>query len=83
MSLPVSHAVVEAVEGATGERAVKVPSLGGSVPMYVFENLKLPVIGVPMANYDDNQHAPDENLRIGNFWRGAEVYGALLADLRW
>jgi len=42
-----------------------------------------PVIGVPIVNYDNNQHAANENLRIGNLWRGIEVYGAIMAILRW
>jgi acetylornithine deacetylase/succinyl-diaminopimelate desuccinylase-like protein len=83
MDLPVSRAVVDTVEAATGGDVVLMPSLGGSVPMYIFENLRLPVIGVPIVNYDNNQHAANENLRIGNLWRGMEIFAALLADLRW
>lgn len=83
MDLPVSRALIEVVDAAANEPAVKLPPLGGSLPMYIFENLKLPVIGVPMANFDDNQHAPNENLRIGNLWRGMEIYGAIVSTLRW
>ena len=83
MNLPVSRALIQIVDDASGEPAVKLPPLGGSVPAYIFENLHLPVIGVPMVNYDDNQHAPNENLRVGNLWRGIEIYGAILAGLRW
>ncbi len=83
MNLPVSRALVQVVDAAAGEPAVKVPPMGGSVPMYIFEELGLPVIGVPIVNYDDNQHGPNENLRLGHFWRGMEIYGAILADLRW
>ena len=83
MDLPVSRAVVRVVEEAMGAPVVKMPTLGGSAPMYLFENRKLPVIGVPIVNHDNNQHSENENLRIGNFWRGMEIFGALLADLRW
>jgi acetylornithine deacetylase/succinyl-diaminopimelate desuccinylase-like protein len=83
MNLPVSRALIQIVDDAAGEPAVKLPPLGGSVPAYIFENLHLPVIGVPMVNYDDNQHAPNENLRVGNLWRGIEIYGAILAGLHW
>jgi acetylornithine deacetylase/succinyl-diaminopimelate desuccinylase-like protein len=62
---------------------ITMPLVGGSSPMYIFENLGLPVINVPIVNYDDNQHSPNENLRIGYFWRGIEIYGAILADLKW
>jgi acetylornithine deacetylase/succinyl-diaminopimelate desuccinylase-like protein len=83
MDLPISKALADVVDAASGGSLLKLPILGGSVPMYIFENLKLPVIGVPIVNYDDNQHSPNENLRIGHFWRGIEVYAAILADLKW
>jgi len=51
--------------------------------MYIFEELGLPVIGVPIVNADNHQHSSDENLRLGHFWRGIEIYGAILADLNW
>jgi acetylornithine deacetylase/succinyl-diaminopimelate desuccinylase-like protein len=82
MDLPVSKKVVEIVEGAAGP-AVKMPTLGGTAPMYIFEELGLPVIGVPIVNADNHQHSSDENLRLGHFWRGMEIYGAILADLTW
>jgi acetylornithine deacetylase/succinyl-diaminopimelate desuccinylase-like protein len=82
MDLPVSQALLRVVDAA-GEPAVRLPILGGSAPMYIFENLGMPVIGVPIVNYDDNQHSPDENLRLGHFWRGMEIYAALIASLRW
>ena len=83
MDLPVSKAMVQVVDAAAGGGLVNMPILGGSSPMYIVENLGLPVIGVPIVNYDDNQHSPNENLRIGYFWRGMEIYGAILADLKW
>jgi len=82
MDLAVSKKVVEVVEGAAGS-AVKMPTLGGTAPMYIFEDLGLPVIGVPIVNADNHQHTSDENLRLGNLWRGMEIYGAILADLIW
>jgi acetylornithine deacetylase/succinyl-diaminopimelate desuccinylase-like protein len=82
MDLPVSKKVVEVVEGAAGP-AVKMPTLGGTAPMYIFEELGMPVIGVPIVNADNHQHSSDENLRLGHFWRGMEIYGAILAALTW
>ena len=83
MDLPVAQKLVRIVAEATGEAVVQMPTSGGSSPMYIFENLGLPVIGLPIANYDNNQHSQNENIRLGNFWRGMEIFGALLADLRW
>ncbi len=83
MELPVSQALTDVVQQATNGEAVIAPTLGGSVPMYIFEDLQIPWIGVPIVNYDNHQHSSDENLRLGNLWRGMEVYGAILADLNW
>jgi len=83
MNLAASEALVKVVQEATGGTAVIAPTLGGSVPMYIFEDLGLPYVGVPIVNYDNHQHSSDENLRLGHFWRGMEIYGAILADLNW
>lgn len=40
-----------------------------------------PVIGLPIANHDDNQHAAGENLRLQNFWDGIEVFACLFSHL--
>jgi acetylornithine deacetylase/succinyl-diaminopimelate desuccinylase-like protein len=83
MELPVSQVLIKVVQDATGGQSVIAPLLGGSVPMYIFENLKIPWIGVPIVNYDNHQHSSDENLRLGHLWRGMEIYAAILADLNW
>jgi len=43
--------------------------------------LKLPVavLTVPIANHDDHQHAPDENLRLANLGYGIDLFATLLA----
>jgi acetylornithine deacetylase/succinyl-diaminopimelate desuccinylase-like protein len=83
MDLPVSKSMIGLVQSATDGRAVIAPGLGGSVPMYIFEDIGLPWIGVPIVNYDNHQHSSDENLRLGHFWNGVEMYGAVLAGLNW
>jgi acetylornithine deacetylase/succinyl-diaminopimelate desuccinylase-like protein len=83
MELPASKELIEVVQQATAGKSVIAPTLGGSVPMYIFEKLNTPWAGVPIVNYDNHQHSSDENLRLGHFWRGIEIYGAILADLNW
>ncbi len=78
MDLPISQAVIAAVESAHG-RVIKMPTLGGSVPLYIFtDNLKTPCIGIPIANHDNNQHSANENMRLQNLWDGIETMAALL-----
>ncbi len=83
MDLPASKVLAKVVQDATGNDTVIAPTLGGSVPMYIFEDLGLPWIGVPIVNYDNHQHSSDENLRLGHLWRGMEIYAVILADLNW
>ena len=55
------------------------PGMGGTLPLRHFtEVAQKPVIIVPVANHDNNQHAPDENLRIANLWYAIDLYAALL-----
>ena len=62
---------------------IEIPTLGGSLPLYMFEaRSDAPIVIMPIANYDNNQHAPDENIRIGNLWYGVDVYAAMLAMAR-
>jgi acetylornithine deacetylase/succinyl-diaminopimelate desuccinylase-like protein len=82
MDLPIAREVRRIVDEAVGGSLVVLPTLGGSVPMYLFPKvLRTTVIGLPIANHDNNQHAADENLRLRNLWEGIEVYAALLARL--
>ena len=58
---------------------ILMPTLGGSLPLYLFtEGLGAPIVVVPIANHDNNQHAPNENLRLANLWYGIDLMGALL-----
>jgi acetylornithine deacetylase/succinyl-diaminopimelate desuccinylase-like protein len=82
MDLPFSRAVIAAAERAAGAEVVKMPTLGGSIPMYLFQSGGMtPVVGVPIANHDNNQHAANENIRLKNLWDGIELYAALFAEL--
>ena len=78
MDLEICRKVIAAVEKARGP-VIKLPTLGGSLPLYVFEEiLGTPAIVVPIANYDDNQHTHNENLRLQNLWDGMETMAALM-----
>jgi acetylornithine deacetylase/succinyl-diaminopimelate desuccinylase-like protein len=79
MDLPVSRAVVEAVRSSSADAVVLMPTLGGSLPLSLIrETLGAPTITVPAANYDNNQHAENENIRLQNLWDGIETYAALM-----
>ncbi|MGQ0715505.1 MAG: M20/M25/M40 family metallo-hydrolase [Gemmatimonadaceae bacterium] len=82
MEAPFSRAVMRVASAATNDRVIAIPILGGSLPMYLFaEVLGAPLVIVPMVNHDNNQHASNENLRIGNLREGIELYAQLFARL--
>ncbi|NJC09995.1 M20/M25/M40 family metallo-hydrolase [Polymorphobacter fuscus] len=84
LDTPAAVAVAGSIGRTTGEDVIKLPIMGGSSAFAeIVDQLKVPMVGVSIANYDDNQHARNENLRIGNLWDGIEVYAGLLADLTW
>ncbi len=77
MDLPLAKRVVAALEAAHGP-IIQLPSLGGSLPLAAFDDvLGVPLLIVPIANHDDNQHTHDENLRLQNLWDGIETFAAL------
>jgi acetylornithine deacetylase/succinyl-diaminopimelate desuccinylase-like protein len=79
MDLPISVAVIEAVQSTTPDKIVLLPTSGGSLPLSIItENLRTVTISVPIANYDNNQHAENENIRIQNLWDGIETFAALM-----
>lgn len=62
------------------EDVVKIRTMGGTVPIAPFINeLKIPAFIVPLVNPDNNQHSPNENLRIGQIEYGIKVFYKLLS----
>jgi acetylornithine deacetylase/succinyl-diaminopimelate desuccinylase-like protein len=79
MDTPIAKAIIKAVSDAAGGKIVRLPTIGGSAPFYLFSDvLKVPTIGLSIVNFDNNQHGPNENLRIQNLWDGIESMAAIL-----
>lgn len=79
MDLPISVAVIAAVQSTSKDPIVKLPTSGGSLPLSIItERLKTVTITVPIVNYDNNQHAENENLRLQNLWDGIETLAAVM-----
>jgi len=78
MDDPRAKAVVAALT-LRGVPPVQLPTLGGSMPFGTFsDEYAMPTVGVSIVNYDNNQHGPDENLRLRNLWEGIEMLAALM-----
>ena len=68
------------MESKFGEKPVQIRIMGGTVPISPFINeLKIPAFIVPMVNPDNNQHSPNENLKIGQIAYGIKLFYALLS----
>jgi acetylornithine deacetylase/succinyl-diaminopimelate desuccinylase-like protein len=79
MSLPIAKGIAAAVTAAAGEDVLLVPTMGGSLPLYLFTDLLgKPVLLLPIANHDNNQHAENENLRLANLWYGIDAFAAVM-----
>jgi acetylornithine deacetylase/succinyl-diaminopimelate desuccinylase-like protein len=80
LELPIAQSVVDAVSKAAGQPAVRVVSVGGSLPLSVIEReLNARIVTIPIVNYDNNQHAENENVRIDYLWSGIDLLSEVLA----
>ena len=77
--LPIVQNMIKAVQATVNYPVVLLPSAGGSLPLYLFEKtLHVKVISVPVVNYDNNQHAENENVQISYLWEGIESIAAIM-----
>jgi len=82
LDAPFPRAVAEAMGSALARPILQTPTLGGSLPIHVIHDvLGVPIIVLPIANHDNNQHAANENLRLQNLWDGIDVMAGLLVRL--
>jgi acetylornithine deacetylase/succinyl-diaminopimelate desuccinylase-like protein len=79
METPLAASIATALSDAAGGRLVRLPTIGGSTPFYLFSDvLGVPTFGLSIVNFDNNQHGANENLRIKNLWEGIDSMAALL-----
>ena len=73
--------LVKSLKKTFGIEPVKKRTSGGSVPISPFVNtLGIPAVTVPTVNQDNNQHSPNENIKIENYITGIETYLGILTD---
>ena len=79
MDLPISVALTTAVQSTSAQPIVRLPTAGGSLPLSIItDHLRTATMTVPIANYDNNQHAENENIRLQNLWDGIETMAAVM-----
>ena len=81
LDLPLSREIARLMTAA-GQEPLFVPTMGGSLPIYLFQQREqTPAVILPIANHDNNQHAANENLRLQNLWDAIDLFGALFSGL--
>lgn len=79
---PMASKVAGLLDALSDHTLVQQPTLGGSLPLYIVDQvLHAPILILPVANHDDNQHGANENLRLKNLWDAIEIYAVVLTGL--
>lgn len=79
---PFSQPLREAILAARGVEPLIYPTVGGSLPDYVFTKiLGKDAFVIPYANADEANHAPNENLEVIRFIDGIKTGAAVLSAL--
>lgn len=66
---------------AFGKEPVQIRISGGSIPISPFvDALGIPAVTIPTVNADNNQHSPNENIRLGNYKEGITTIMAILTE---
>jgi acetylornithine deacetylase/succinyl-diaminopimelate desuccinylase-like protein len=73
--------LTKALKRAFGQEPIRIRMSGGSIPISPFVvTLGVPAVTVPTVNRDNNQHSPNENLRIGNYIEGVQTFLSILTQ---
>ena len=73
--------LTSALERTFGKTPIRLRTSGGSIPISPFViTLGVPAVTVPTVNSDNNQHSPNENLRLGNFEEGIRTVVGILTE---
>ncbi|HQQ96574.1 MAG TPA: M20/M25/M40 family metallo-hydrolase [Cyclobacteriaceae bacterium] len=79
MDLPIAQQIIKAMERTVDYPVIKVPSAGGSLPLFLYEQLlNTQPVTIPVVNYDNNQHAENENIMLKYLWEGIETMAAVM-----
>ncbi|NOS90465.1 MAG: M20/M25/M40 family metallo-hydrolase [Cyclobacteriaceae bacterium] len=73
--------LTRAMQNAFGKDPIKIRTAGGSIPISPFViTLGIPAVAVPTVNADNNQHAENENIRVGNYIDAVKTFLAIMLE---
>lgn len=71
----------KAMVKAFGKDPIKIRTAGGSIPISPFVvTLGIPAVAIPTVNPDNNQHAENENIRVGNYIDAVKTFLSILTE---
>ncbi|MFX0152878.1 MAG: peptidase dimerization domain-containing protein, partial [Candidatus Hodarchaeota archaeon] len=83
LDLPWTKVLEDSLQEGFGQKPVKIPLLGGSLPLYkIYEVTGKPLYVIPYAQPDQGNHAPNENLMLEWFECGVQTSIRLIENLR-
>ena len=76
---PEAQRIVDALTEMWDGAPLRIRTMGGTVPITPFiDALGFPALAVPTVNFDNNQHSPNEDLRLGHFFDSIVTMAAIL-----
>lgn len=80
---PTGEWLTKSISNVFDEEVVRIRTMGGTIPVTpIIKTLDVPAAIVPMVNMDNNQHSPNENIRVGNLYNGIKIcFGILTTSM--
>ncbi len=75
---PFARLVVETAREVYGQEPVLLPSAAGSGPMYLFREVGLPCASIGVGWSRSQNHAPNESVRMADYWEGVRHMIAII-----
>ena len=78
---PYGQFLTQTLKNTFNKDVIQIRTMGGTVPIAPFINeLKIPAFIVPVVNPDNNQHSPNENVKIGQLAYGIKAFYGILSS---
>lgn len=79
MDAPIGKWLQSAIKESYNQEPILIRIMGGTVPMAPFiKELNVPAVIVPMVNADNNQHSPNENVKLSYITNAMKTFKAIL-----
>ena len=81
INAPIGKWLKSAIKNQYHQDPITIRIMGGTVPMAPFiQTLKVPAVIVPMVNADNNQHSPNENVRVSYITNAIKTFNAIFTN---